>query len=91
MNSTAALDLTGADREVVATLLRQMDALADEILAADVVKISPYSALHALVQLGNKGGRFTPSVKHQTALRRLPPEPAMRKWIAEESRLAARR
>jgi hypothetical protein len=91
MNPTDALDLTGDDRAVVATLIRHMDALADETLAADVVKISPYRALHAFVQLGNKGGWFTPSVKHQTALRRLPPEPAMRAWADQERRLSAMR
>ena len=91
MNLPSAADLTPDDREVVATLMRHVDSLADAILAAAVPSISKYRALSGYVQWGNKTGIFTPSVRHQQALRRLPPEAALRAWTAQERRLAAMR
>lgn len=90
MHKTAA-KVTEDDPAAVASLLRHVDSLADAILSAAVPSISKYRALSGYVQWGNKTGAFTPTVRHQQALRRLPPEPAMRAWMVQERNLAAMR
>ena len=65
--------------------------LADQILAVEVPQIETYRALYGLVQLGNGARLFTPSVRCQHALRRLPPEADMLAWAEQERRLAGLR
>ncbi|WP_428487208.1 hypothetical protein [Rhodopila sp.] len=81
--------MTEADHAAVASIMRQADGLADQILAAEVPGIGVYRALYGLVNFAGGSGLFTATNRHQRALQRLPAETDMAAWAASEARLAA--
>lgn len=84
-------DLTEADRDAIASIARQADAIAERILAAEVPHVADHLALRGLIALGNGSGLFAPTPTHVAALNCPPPAAELAEWERRKEALSLMR